>query len=183
MGARIRNLCSVLLALTAIAIFATRYVKASVRSPELVENSKRLVGRELGTPQLRLIDQRKPEPVKFVSGRRQLLLVFTPECAACQLARPQWESLASQLPPHAIVGAISLQPDDQHTDTARFFSHSSIREWRASAATLVRFMPARVVPITVVIAPNGTIERAEAGVPSQKAIEELKRLLADRNRP
>lgn len=177
MGARFRTICAGLIGVVAVGVLASRYLVAAAGTAELTANTRRLIGRRLGTPQLRRAQDTVAQQVHFTSSRRHALLIFTPECPACRLARPQWEALASELPVGATIDAVSLRPDNSDRDTLRFFSHPSIREWHGNAGTLIRLIPTGVVPITIIVSPGGTIERAEAGVPSRKAIKELRDLL------
>jgi hypothetical protein len=167
------------LALAAILITTSRYVRAAARDPDLEAATRRLIGRQMPVAELRKVRSHTSEVVGFTSGGRQLLLIYSPDCAACRTALLQWEKLVAKLPATSVVQALSIKSDDAGRDTVPFFSGDRILEWHGSARALARTISARVVPITIVLSSTGVVELAEAGVPSDRAIDGLARLLKE----
>lgn len=128
-------------------------------------------------------ESRLPADVTFDHSAKQLLLIYSSGCGASQAAREPWKQLVSQLSDDIRVYGLSIDdPTDVPPGTA-FFTDSRIEEWFADPVSLIRVVPARALPVTVVLGPQGRIELAESGVPTTRGVRVLARLLNGESRP
>jgi hypothetical protein len=90
----------------------------------------------------------------FTDGTVRVVIVYSPQCSACQRVRREWERLAEELPQSVEVVAFSAVLPD----TSSFLNPTRIRTERvASLGSLRKALPFRGVPVTIVVSGNGRI--------------------------
>lgn len=121
-----------------------------------------LVGTELRQMQLRDAGSTADSVLTFRSrGTPQIVVAFLPGCLACLDTRPIWERIAEEhprVPFHAITAASSRNPE-------AFFGSGRIKVWLAATADHMSVaVGSDIVPMTLVLSPDGVILLARVGV-------------------
>jgi len=164
--------CAVLLAANIALIHQNSQLKAQLSlPPPLMEASA-------GThvPDLRGVDV-EGKPVEVLYGkdsRKVLVLVFSPTCPFCDQNWPKWQQVISSLDPSAIRPVLV---DVTSTTTAGFISQHQL----SSLPVILKADPRATVdyrmhltPQTILVDPNGKVEKVWTGVMTDSAVADLK---------
>jgi hypothetical protein len=136
-----------------------------------------VIGRQILS--LRLVARGDASAIKetFRAPSRQLLVVFSAGCSVSRSARPKWEDLTERLRRDVPVYGLSVDDPAAVDHGVRFFVNDRIVERHADPLELRRLLPVDHLPITLVLSPDGTVEFAEIGVPTQRGVRVLARML------
>jgi len=122
------------------------------------------------------------KPVEVAYGkdsRKVLVLVFSPTCPFCDQNWPKWYDLMSSLN-HTAVRPVAV--DVTSTSTPGFLSQHQLGEMPVflkvdpQATVDYRF---HLTPQTILVGPDGKVEKVWSGVLSDSAMSELKQRLGE----
>jgi peroxiredoxin len=164
--------CVVLLAANIALIHQNSQLKSQLSlPPPLMEAS---AGTEV--PDLRGVDL-EGKPVEMLYGkdsRKVLVLVFSPTCPFCDQNWPKWQQVISSLDPSAIRPVLV---DVTSTTTAGFISQHQL----SSLPVILKADPRdtmdyrmHLTPQTILVDPNGKVEKVWTGVMTDSAVADLK---------
>jgi hypothetical protein len=167
--------CVVLLAANIALIRQNRQLKAQLSLPPPALEAA--AGTQM--PDLRGFDP-DGKPVEVLYGkdaRKVLVLVFSPTCAFCDQNWPKWEQVISSLDRSAVR---PVAVDVTSTTTAGFVSQHQL----ASLPVFLKVDPRatldyrfHLTPQTILVGPNGKVERVWTGVLNDSAMADLKQRL------
>jgi peroxiredoxin len=169
--------CVVLLAANIALIHQNSQLKARLElPPPQMEASQ---GAQM--PDLRGTDL-EGKPVEVLYGkdsRKVLVLVFSPTCPFCDQNWPKWQQVISSLDRSAVRPVLV---DVTSTTTAGFVSQHQL----SSLPVILKADPRATVdyrmhltPQTILVDPNGKVEKVWTGVLNDSSLADLKQHLAD----
>ncbi len=169
--------CVVLLAANIALIHQNSQLKARLElPPPQMEASQ---GAQM--PDLRGTDV-EGKPVEVLYGkdsRKVLVLVFSPTCPFCDQNWPKWQQVISSLDRSAVRPVLV---DVTSTTTAGFVSQHQL----ASLPVILKADPRatldyrlHLTPQTILVDPNGKVEKVWTGVLNDSSVADLKQHLAD----
>jgi len=164
--------CAVLLAANIALIHQNSQLKAQLSlPPPLMEAA---AGAQV--PDLRGVDV-EGKPVEVLYGkdsRKVLVMVFSPTCPFCDQNWPKWQQVISSLDPSAIRPVLV---DVTSTTTAGFISQHQL----SSLPVILKADPRdtmdyrmHLTPQTILVDPNGKVEKVWTGVMTDSAVADLK---------
>ena len=164
--------CVVLLAANIALIHQNSQLKAQLSLPS--PTMEAAAGAQV--PDLRGVDV-EGKPVEVLYGkdsRKVLVLVFSPTCPFCDQNWPKWQQVISSLDPSAIRPVLV---DVTSTTTAGFISQHQL----SSLPVILKADPQATVdyrmhltPQTILVDPNGKVEKVWTGVMTDSAVADLK---------
>jgi hypothetical protein len=169
--------CVVLLAANIALIHQNGQLKARLElPPPQMEASQ---GAQM--PDLRGTDL-EGKPVEVLYGkdsRKVLVLVFSPTCPFCDQNWPKWQQVISSLDRSAVRPVLV---DVTSTTTVGFVSQHQL----ASLPVILKVDPRatldyrmQLTPQTILVDPNGKVEKVWTGVLNDSSLADLKQHLAD----
>ena len=171
--------CVVLLAANIALIHQNSQLKAQLSLPPPVMEAA--AGAQV--PDLRGVDL-EGKPVEVLYGkdsRKVLVLVFSPTCPFCDQNWPKWQQVISSLDRSAVRPVLV---DVTSTTTAGFVSQHQL----SSLPVILKADPRATVdyrmhltPQTILVDPNGKVEKVWTGVLNDSSLADLKQHLADSN--
>jgi hypothetical protein len=169
--------CVVLLAANIALIHQNRQLKAQLSLPPPVMEAT--AGAQV--PDLRGVDL-EGKPVEVLYGkdsRKVLVLVFSPTCPFCDQNWPKWQQVISSLDRSAVRPVLV---DVTSTTTAGFVSQHQL----SSLPVILKADPRatmdyrmHLTPQTILVDPNGKVEKVWTGVLNDSSLADLKQHLAD----
>ena len=170
--------CVVLLAANIALIHQNSQLKAQLSLPPPVMEAP--AGAQV--PDLRGVDL-EGKPVEVLYGkdsRKVLVMVFSPTCPFCDQNWPKWQQVISSLDRSAIRPVLV---DVTSSTTASFVSQHQL----SSLPVILKADPKatmdyrmHLTPQTILVDPDGKVEKVWTGVLNDSSLAELKQHLADR---
>jgi len=164
--------CVVLLAANVALIRQNRQLKEQLALPPPVLEAA--AGAQM--PDLRGVDL-EGKPVEVLYGkdsRKVLVLVFSPTCPFCDQNWPKWQQVIASLDRSAVRPVLV---DVTSTTTAGFVSQHQL----SSLPVILKADPRATVdyhmhltPQTILVDPNGKVEKVWTGVMTDSAVADLK---------
>src|SRR5690348_10711994 len=169
--------CVVLLAANIALIHQNSQLKAQLSLPP--QAMEAAAGTQM--PDLRGVDL-AGKPVEVLYGkdsRKVLVLVFSPTCPFCDQNWPKWQQVISSLDRSAVRPVLV---DVTSSTTAGFVSQHQL----SSLPVILKADPRATVdyrmhltPQTILVDPNGKVEKVWTGVLNDSSLADLKQHLAD----
>jgi peroxiredoxin len=169
--------CVVLLAANIALIHQNSQLKAQLSLPPPVMEAA--AGAQV--PDLRGVDL-EGKPVEVLYGkdsRKVLVMVFSPTCPFCDQNWPKWQQVISSLNRSAVRPVLV---DVTSTTTTSFVSQHQL----SSLPVILKADPRatmdyhmHLTPQTILVDPNGKVEKVWTGVLNDAYLADLKRHLAD----
>ena len=169
--------CVVLLAANIALIHQNSQLKAQLSLPPPVMEAA--AGTQV--PDLRGVDL-EGKPVEVLYGkdsRKVLVMVFSPTCPFCDQNWPKWQQVISSLDRSAVRPVLV---DVTSTTTTSFVSQHQL----SSLPVILKADPRatmdyhmHLTPQTILVDPNGKVEKVWTGVLNDAYLADLKRHLAD----
>jgi hypothetical protein len=168
---------TVIVAILALVVGIKTFVIPDERPglPDAAQIETSALGRVVDSLEVVSPTDSEPQYLRF-GGSHQLVLLFRSDCPACQATRPVWETLVATLNVAIPVHAITAEPGGLGNG---FLEHSRVRVWHAvSPEQVSRAFAIPVVPVTLLIAPDGSVAWVKVGRPQPEDVGSINALIA-----
>lgn len=173
---RLADGLTILVAIAALYVFAQRVLPPGSaggdddEEPAPAEVERRLIGLRPGPIPLVAEERDGVRELRFLAGRKHLLLLFRSDCPSCRATREAWMRLI----PFVEGEVWALTPEPVHV---RFDLPGARVGHLASLEAFTRELPTTFVPTTIVIGGEGRVEEAHIGALDVDRVEEIIRRL------